>query len=263
MEYLEARETLRKITRDITQHLPLLKEGKIQEFRQACEPMMEQINLLKDEFICIENFDLIWSKDCTGEDPFAYVVFFSLAEAKPREIFENDEDFMGMLSDSGIQGEELADESYNDETGFYDELPLEEIASFMQRMDEKEAKKKLYEVIVQITENLPILEHGDVKAFLDACLPAIYQIEELEDHFVSYYNYDLSVKNCEKEDPLAYVVYCSMSGRDSYEIFEDEEEFDEWVEETSDVGAAILNNGTAYSDLTLEQISEFMQSFPE
>lgn len=132
--------------------------------------------------------------------------------------------------------------------------------SFMQQMSKEEACEKLHEVIVQITENLPILGQGEIKAFLDACLPAIYQIEELNDHFVS--DYALLVEECKKEDPIAYVVYFSLSDRYTDEIFIRQWEFAEWLE-TSDMGRAIREYRTLYHKLTLEEISEIMQRFPK
>lgn len=252
LELEEARELLREIIAQITQKLPLLEEGNIQGFMQESQTVMEQIQILKDNFLHYYVTHLYWS-DLEDENPIAYMVFLAMTEDEEVcDIFEDVDEFKNALYFSGTQGRQILNKEWP--------LSLKEIVFCIQVLKEEEAREILHEVIAQITENLPILKQGDIKAFLNACLPAIYQIEKLNDHFSYCYSFNLLVEDCNEENPLAYVIYYSLSGIDHFEVFEDDNDmFDEWLKESSETGTAIYDHGTDYSSLTLDQISAFMQ----
>lgn len=131
-------------------------------------------------------------------------------------------------------------------------------------MDKMHTREVLRQILDIITKNLHYLEEEKSKEFLDESLPAMYLIEKIKDEFFEDYDLYLAPAEYETENPIVYVVFLALSGLDEMELFEDPDEFLDWVSESCGLGAGLIEDfGEELADLTLAIICSYMKKFEE
>ena len=132
-------------------------------------------------------------------------------------------------------------------------------------MDKMQTREVLRQILDIITKNLHYLEEGEkIKEFLDESLQAMYLMEKIKDEFFEDYDLHLVPAEYETENPIVYVVFLALSGLDETELFEDSDEFLDWVSESCALGVGLIEDfGEELEDLTLDIICSYMKKFEE
>ncbi len=135
MDRVEAKEVLRNVLDIISQNLHYLEDSGAEKFLDESLPAMYLIERLRDEFLLYgDGFELKESEYQT-DDPVVYLVFLSMSNFDPIEIFEVEQGFLDWLEEDSELGKEFVDDVEEYDQNLQDRT-LDFIASYMRKFKE-------------------------------------------------------------------------------------------------------------------------------